>query len=103
MQFSCSIPLPETFRPGDILAFHRRDRQEIAERVSNACLQKAMIWCEAPAYLSINFESGLAKASRDRWQSDPGLQPIFEHMVRRMLGLTQGVEIFEEQYRDHRN
>ena len=102
MQLSCSIPLPETFRPGDILSFHRRDRQEIAERVSNACLQKAMIWCEAPAYLSINFEPGLAKASlvidgkvaEDR-------QPIFERMIRRMLGLTQGIEIFEERYRDH--
>ncbi|SFU49657.1 3-methyladenine DNA glycosylase 2 [Nitrosospira multiformis] len=102
MQFSCSIPLPATFRPGDILAFHRRDRQEIAERVSNASLQKAMIWCEVPAYLSISFEPGLAKASlvidgkiaEDR-------QLIFERMVRRMLGLTQEIEIFEERYRDH--
>jgi DNA-3-methyladenine glycosylase II len=102
MQFSCSIPLPATFRPGDILAFHRRDRQEIAERVSHASLQKAMIWCDAPVYLSISFEPELAKASlvidgkvaEDR-------QPIFEGMVRRMLGLTQEIEIFEERYRDH--
>lgn len=102
MQFSCSIPLPATFRPGDILAFHRRDRQEIAERVSNASLQKAMIWCDVPTYLSISFEPGLAKASlvidgkvaQDR-------QLIFERMVRRMLGLTQEIEIFEERYRDH--
>jgi DNA-3-methyladenine glycosylase II len=102
MQFSCSIPLPATFRPGDILAFHQRDRQEIAERVSNASLQKAMIWGEVPAYLSISFAPGLAKASlvidgkiaEDR-------QLIFERMVRRMLGLTQEIEIFEERYRDH--
>ncbi|ODT68181.1 MAG: 3-methyladenine DNA glycosylase 2 [Nitrosomonadales bacterium SCN 54-20] len=102
MQLSCSIPLPETFRPGDILAFHRRDRQEIAERVSNACLQKAMLWREVPAYLSINFEPGLAKASLAiDGKVAEDCQPIFERMVRRMLGLTQRVEIFEEQYRDH--
>ena len=102
MQLFYSIPLPETFRPGDILAFHRRDRQEIAERVSDTSLQKAMIWCDVPAYLSISLEPGLAKASlaidgkvaEDR-------QPIFERMVRRMLGLTQGIEVFEEWYREH--
>ena len=102
MQFSYSIPLPATFRPGDILAFHRRDRQEIAERVSNASLQKAMIWCDAPAYLSINFQPGLAKASLaiDGKVSED-LQPVFERMVWRMLGLTQGIDIFEEQYHSH--
>lgn len=103
MQLSCSIPLPATFRPGDILAFHRRDRQEIAERASDTSLQKAMIWCDVPTSLSISFQPGLAKASLviDGHVSGDR-QPMFEHMVRRMLGLTQGVEIFEDQYRDHR-
>ena len=31
IRFSCAIPLPASFRAGDILAFHRRDAQEIAE------------------------------------------------------------------------
>ena len=102
MQLSCSISLPATFRPGDILAFHRRDRQEIAERVSNASLQKAMIWCDMPTYLSVSFEPEVAKASLVIDGKVPeDCQPIFERMVRRMLGLTQGIEIFEEQYRDH--
>jgi DNA-3-methyladenine glycosylase II len=102
MQLSCSISLPATFRPGDILAFHRRDRQEVAERVSNACLQKAMIWYDMPTYLSVSFEPEEAKASLiiDGKVAED-CQPIFERMVRRMLGLTQEVEIFEERYRDH--
>lgn len=106
-QFSCSIPLPPTFRPGDILAFHRRDRQEMAERVDDASLHmgmihKGMIWHGLPAYLSVRFEPRVATAALviDGEASEDS-HPMFERMVRRMLGLTQGIEMFEEQYREH--
>lgn len=106
-QFSCSIPLPPTFRPGDILAFHRRDRQEIAERVEDASLHmgmihKGMIWHGFPAYLSVRFEPGVATAALViDGEAPEDSHPVFERMVRRMLGLTQGIELFEEQYRGH--
>lgn len=106
-QFFCSIPLPATFRPGDILAFHRRDRQEMAERVEDASLHegmihKGMIWQGLPAYLSVRFEPGVATAALVIDGKAPeDSHPLFERMVRRMLGLTQGIELFEEQYREH--
>lgn len=101
--FSCSIPLPENFRADDILAFHRRDAQEVAEAVGDAALKKGMVWHGAPACLSIRFQSGQAVA---RLEVDGGVErgsrPVFEAMVRRMLGLTQSVDEFESRYRRHR-
>ena len=102
MQLSCSISLPAAFRPADILAFHRRDPQEISERVGDASLDKGMVWGRSPACLSIRFQRRRASATlvidshviEDR-------QVDFERMVRRMLGLAQEIEVFEEQYRGH--
>lgn len=101
-QLHCSIPLPATFRPGDIMDFHRRDTQEIAERVTDTTLQKGMIWRDAPACLSISFRNGQADAtlSIDGHASSDN-HSAFEAMILRMLGLTQEIEEFENCYRDH--
>jgi DNA-3-methyladenine glycosylase II len=101
-QLHCFIPLPTNFRPGDILAFHRRDAQEIAERVTDTTLQKGMVWRDVPACLSISFRNGQADAilSVDGHVSNDS-QPAFEAMILRMLGLAQGIEQFEKRYRDH--
>lgn len=101
-QLSCSIALPATFRPGDILAFHRRDPQAVAERVTDAVLQKGLVWRDAPACLSIRFRPGRADAQLAIDGAAPAdSQSGFEAMVRRMLGLTQPIEEFERRYRDH--
>lgn len=99
---SCSFALPTAFRPGDILAFHRRDPAEIAERVSATALQKGLRWNDAPACLSIRFQSGQVDAEL----AIDGVAPAddqarFAAMVRRILGLDQRVEAFEEGLLDH--
>lgn len=101
-QLHCSIPLPANFRLDDMLAFHRRDTQEIAERVSDAGLQKGILWREAAASLHISFGDGQADAtlSIDGQVSNDG-QSAFEAMVLRMLGSAQGIEEFEKRYHDH--
>jgi DNA-3-methyladenine glycosylase II len=101
-QLVCSVALPAGFRPGDILAFHRRDTQEVAESVSANGLRKGLLWNGLPACLSIEFQAGQAI----------GVLPVdgeisahclaqFEAMLRRMLGLSQDVATFEQQYLDH--
>lgn len=119
-RFSCSIPLPASFRAGDILAFHRRDAQEIAERVTASSLHKGLLWAAAPACLSIHFAADMATAkldiddiddSDDSDDSD-GISSIagnaatrseaaFQAMLRRMLGLTQDIEQFASHYHQH--
>ena len=101
-QLRYSILLPANFRPDDILAFHRRDAQEVAERVSDTGLQKGIIWCGMPACLHISFSKGKADAVLSVDSHLPGdNQPAFEAMILRMLGSTQGVAEFEAHFRDH--
>lgn len=96
------IDLPNGFRRGDVLAFHRRDAQRIAERVDDAMLCKGLMWNGDAACLSLRFAGDCAEASLSvdgaHGHVDDGQ---FESMVRRMLGLTQHVEEFEELFRDH--
>jgi DNA-3-methyladenine glycosylase II len=113
-RFSGSIPLPASFRAGDILAFHRRDAQEIAERVTASSLHKGLLWAAAPACLSIHFAADMATAELDiddiddiddRDNSDGSAatnsEAAFQAMLRRMLGLTQDIEQFASHYHQH--
>lgn len=99
---SCLLPLPANFRPGDILAFHQRDPQEIAEQVTGQVLRKGLIWRDRPACLTIALRAGHAEAGLavDGSVLDHDRE-MFLAMVRRMLGLSQQVEAFEQSYRDH--
>ncbi len=96
------IDLPRGFRSGDVLAFHRRDAQRIAERVDDATLHKGLTWNGDPACLTLRFGEDHAEAalSVDSAQArvDAGQ---FECMVRRTLGLTQRVEEFERAFSGH--
>jgi DNA-3-methyladenine glycosylase II len=99
---SCCIDLPENFRTDDFLAFHRRDSQEIAEKVSRRELRKGMIWRGHPACLTIRLDERLAEAELrvDGVLPDSGPETL-RAMVHRMLGLAQPVEVFEQTYREH--
>lgn len=98
---SCDLALPATFRPADILAFHRRDPQQIAERVTDCALEKGLLWQDQPASLSIHFQPGHAEARLAVDGVAAGDGPALAAMVRRMLGLAQGVEEFEARHRKH--
>ncbi|MCK6408681.1 MAG: base excision DNA repair protein [Thauera sp.] len=100
---SCTVALPPTYRPGDILAFHRRDAQEEGESASDTALRKGLLWDGLPACLAVCFQPERAQATLT---IDAAAHPErcalhFEAMVRRMLGLTQDIEAFERQHRHH--
>lgn len=98
---SCSIELPDNFRPDDVLDFHRRDALQVAERVTAHTLHKGLAWHGHPACLSIHFHAHQALV---RLAVDAAVAPEIEallHMARRMLGLTQAIEDFEQRYRTH--
>lgn len=104
-QAAVSIALPGGFRTGNILAFHRRDTQELAERVTADSLHKGLLWDGIPACLRVQFAEGVASAeialdAEPRQEGAQALEPRFAAMVRRMLGLEQTVEEFEERFRD---
>jgi DNA-3-methyladenine glycosylase II len=98
----CSIALPAGFRAEDILEFHRRDPQAFAERVAPGRLQKGLVVDGKAACLSLAFhpahvDAELAIDSRSTAANEAALT----RLVCRMLGLTQRIEIFEQDYRQH--
>ena len=99
-KLSVSLPLPAGYRPNDILAFHRRDAQEIAERVNGTHLEKGMVWRGFPACLSVHFQGRQAEVELSIDGHCDGNHE-FEFMIRRLLGLTQDIEEFEARFRGH--
>ena len=99
---TCLIDLPEFFRATDILAFHKRDTQEIAEQVTEKILRKGMVWAGHPACLTIRFYDRQAEVEL---AIDGGVAvgdtQVLTATVRRMLGLSQDIEGFERVYRTH--
>lgn len=106
-QLRCVIALPEAFRRGDILSFHRRDAQQIGERVHDDGFAKALMWAGRPTCIKLCFVADGAELDF-HVDAVAGLPPPDEAelaaaqiMVKRMLGLLQPVEVFEARYRRH--
>ncbi|MGC3963090.1 MAG: 3-methyladenine DNA glycosylase 2 [Rhodocyclaceae bacterium] len=96
------IPLPKHYRVQDVLAFHRRDVQAVAERVDEAHLEKGLLWSGQPACLSIRFVSDEAQVLLDVDGRTHGADAgRLESLVRHMLGLNQPVETFEQRHGKH--
>jgi DNA-3-methyladenine glycosylase II len=98
---ACTVPLPPDFRPDDVLAFHARDTQQLAERVSPDRMAKGLMWQGHPAQLEIHFCPGHADARLAIDGPHDGTTGQLEALVRHLLGLTQPVESFETAHRDH--
>lgn len=95
------LPLPAGYRQTDLLAFHRRDLQAVAERVTDDGLDKGILWHGQPALLAIRFWPGCVQATLDVDGEQPGDSAALQVLVEHMLGLTQPVEQFERSYREH--
>jgi DNA-3-methyladenine glycosylase II len=95
------LALPADYRVADLLHFHRRDAQALAERVGDDSLDKGILWRGQPACLSLRFAAGRVHGSL-QVDGDAGSdsEPL-RALVERMLGLTQPVEDFEAAHAGH--
>jgi len=95
------LALPADYRLADLLDFHRRDVQALAERVGDRNLAKGILWRGQPACLSLEFAPGQVRVGLlvdgDAGDEAAPLRALAEHM----LGLTQPVEAFEDAYAGH--
>lgn len=103
MVLRCEIALPRDFRPADVLAFHRRDPQQLAERVEAGLLHKGIAWEGRPACLTIRFEAQRAELvlAIDGLPTPTLATAMLERLARRMLGLMQPVAEFERTHARH--
>lgn len=102
-RLSCHIELPEGFRTADVLAFHNRDAEQLAERIDGNTIEKGLMWEGSPACMRIRFGKSRAtvELSVDGSVGTDG-RDVLRKTTRHMLGLTQPVEQFEQAYREHR-
>jgi DNA-3-methyladenine glycosylase II len=99
---TCSLELPKHYRADDILAFHKRDALAIAESVDDHSLRKGLVWNNQAACLTIRFNQNSADAELViDGSANANDVDVFYGMVRRMLGLNQQVEEFDQIYRNH--
>ncbi len=96
------LPLPAHYRFQDMLAFHARDREALAEQVGAATLRKGLWWRGQPVVLQVEFAPGQAQV---QWQMADGGQALAAQewlpLVQRMLGLKQDIAAFEAQWSGH--
>jgi DNA-3-methyladenine glycosylase II len=99
---TCSVDLPDHFRTEDILIFHNRDALAVAESVEDHSLRKGLLWNNQTACLTIRFnECNVDAELAIDGSTHKNDTDALSSMVRRMLGLTQPIEEFEQRYRQH--
>lgn len=70
-----SIALPDGYRLNDVLTFHRRDTEHVAEQVTADRLRKAVVLAGAPVLLDIGFSGASDNASGSASDAATGAQP----------------------------
>ncbi|WP_220811922.1 DNA-3-methyladenine glycosylase family protein [Pseudomonas paralcaligenes] len=96
-----TLELPADYRTHDLLSFHRRDAQGLAERVTDAGLDKGILWQGIPARLALRFEDGGAGVSLEV-DGEVAIDPqALRRLAAHMLGLTQPVQAFEVEHGAH--
>lgn len=101
-----SLLLPNGFRPQDFLTFHGRDKLLVSESVTGNTLEKAIVWKDRPALLTLVFDAGPA-TSEVCYQlavDDPRLEINPQEtlkLVQHILGLTQAIAGFEQAHAAH--
>ncbi|MBV7299389.1 DNA-3-methyladenine glycosylase family protein [Enterovibrio paralichthyis] len=103
-ELTARVTLPVDFRLQDFLTFHRRDKTELCERVSDNSVEKAMLINGVPCCLILTLSQNSAEISLAVDGDTAPLTPqALETLLRHMLGLTQDISAFEEAYKNDAN
>ena len=89
------IALPRGYRTQDVLAFHSRDAEGIAEQVTESRLRKAVLLGGAPVLLDVTFDDGGALCSVD---ADSPLDSAQQAMVADALDNILGLRIDPQRF-----
>ena len=97
-----TLSLPADFRVDDVLRFYRRDSQQLAERVDERSVYKALLYRGTPSCLGIEFSA--SSTACIRLHSDAPVELTEEALAdwaARLLGLTQPIDEFSRSYAEH--
>lgn len=97
MKQACQVAFPDNYQQHTFLAFHRRDKDEIAERISESRLEKGVLWNNRPHKLEIVFSD--KKAIIHLYSFDDAFTVSdLEERAKHMLGLNQEVTSCEQTF-----
>lgn len=97
-----TLTLPSPFRVHDVLRFHQRDAQTIAERVQGQKIEKGVLWAGIPACLTLQFTDGAVHVGLHTDSALTGeVAQELASVAARMLGLQQAITSFEQQFSAH--
>jgi DNA-3-methyladenine glycosylase II len=77
-----SIVLPASYRSADVLAFHARDAEGLAEQVRGAHIRKAVLLGGVPVLLDVTLTPGSAQC---RIEADGVLDPVTQALAHEAL------------------
>lgn len=91
---SFTLNLPKNYRAHEILSFHARDPGQLAERITETTISKAIIVNHHQALIDIELGQHDAKCTFQTDDPDASL-PVAQQIIKGVLGLTIAVESFE--------
>lgn len=100
------LDLPQPYYLPELIAFHRRDPQSLAESVTleadAVILRKGLVWHGAPASLLLHLNTQMVEC---QLSVDASVEPLdaaeLRERVQRLLGLQQPVQAFEQRFASH--
>ncbi len=84
------VALPAGYRTADVLAFHSRDTEGVAEQVTQDRIRKGVLLDSVPVLLDVRFDGGVAACSIE---ADARLSPHGEALVQDALLNILGLRI----------
>jgi len=98
------LPLPAGYHPADALAFHGRDKEQLAERVTDRTIRKGIVFDGLPVALRIDILDTHARCTVDAatatTQVPPQLAAQVAEALAGMLGLLIDPAPFADAVRD---
>lgn len=91
---SFTVDLPNHYRAQEILKFHARDPEQLAERITANSITKAIMLSGHPTFIHIEFGPQVAHCT---FETDDQLLslPRAQHIAKGLLGLVIDVDSFE--------
>jgi len=88
MEMASEIVLPSGYRVADVIAFHGRDRDALAEQVDAHGLRKGVLLDGVPTLLDVRFDGALARChTAFDAPATPQLQALAQDALLNVLGL----------------
>ncbi|MGK5024421.1 DNA-3-methyladenine glycosylase 2 [Janthinobacterium sp. RB2R34] len=92
-----TLPLPAGYRQADVLAFHGRDTQGVAEQVTPHRLRKAILQQGLPVLLEVDFTASEAQCRAEiDGRLCHGMQDALHGVLNNILGLRIAPEPFAQ-------